>query len=321
MRGATDCAKRLKSLVNSLRNKHGRVPPVQVGDPITQLVVGILTRDMPEPKAYEALERLKSLVVDYNELRVIPAIELAEHLGDFNDARLKAEDIGRALNWIFAREHDVSLDHLLEASQRDTLAYLARVEGLEPYTIARIRLLGLKQRAFPLDEAMWAYARQMKVVNPKSPLDEAQQFIERHVPEDQLLEIFALMRKAAWTELGTAVRKRKVGRIQSAPPDRTTRNMLQAIASGQVIDADDDLPPELALDGGLEGEIAPEALVEEAEKPRTKKGAKAPKPAKLAKGGASPARAAKLRAKPSGRHAAKPTPKPAKSKRAPAKSR
>lgn len=317
MRGATDCAKRLKSLVNSLRNKHGRVPPVQVGDPITQLVVGILTRDAPEPKAYEALERLKSLVVDYNELRVIPAIELAQQLGDFNDARLKAEDIGRALNWIFAREHDVSLDHLLEASQRDTLAYLARVEGLEPYTIARIRLLGLKQRAFPLDEAMWAYARQMKIINPRSPLDEAQQFIERHVPEEQLLEVFALMRKVAWSEFGTGVRKRQVERIQSAPPDRTTRNMLQAIASGQVIDADDDLPPELALDGGLEGEVAPEALVEEAEAPKSRKGAKSAKRARHAKGAAPPARTAKPRAKAAGKSA----PRTAKPKRTPAKSR
>lgn len=311
MRGATDCAKRLKSLVNSLRNKHGRVPPVQVGDPVTQLVVGILTRDTPEPKAYEALERLKSLVVDYNELRVIPAIELAEQLSEFNDARLKAEDVGRALNWIFAREHDVTLDHLIGASQRDTLAYLSRVEGLEAYTIARIRLLGLKQKAFPLDEAMWAYAKQMKVVNPKSPLDEAQQFIERQIPEDQLLEVFALIRKAAWAEFGAAVRKQQVERIQSAPPDRTTRNMLQAIAAGQVIEADDDLPPELALEGGLDGEIAPDAATEEAEAPKPRKGSKAARPSKPARGAAATVRAGKARTKSSARSAAR-TAKPRK---------
>lgn len=317
MRGATDCAKRLKSLVNSLRNKYGRVPPVQVGDPVTQLVIGILTRDTPEPKAYEALERLKSLVVDFNELRVIPAIELADQLGEFNDARLKAEDIGRALNWIFAREHDVTLDHLTDASQRDTLAYLSRVEGLEAYTIARIRLLGLKQKAFPLDEAMWAYAKRMKVINPKSPLDEAQQFIERHIPEDQLLEVFALMRKAAWAEFGTAVRKQQVERIQSAPPDRTTRNMLQAIAAGQVIEADEDLPPELALEGGLDGEIAPEIVAEEAEAPKPRKGSRATRPAKPARSAAAPARAAKPRAK----GPAKSTPRSAKPKKAATKSR
>ncbi len=319
MRGATDCARRLKSLLNSLRNKHGRVPAPQAGDAITQLVLGILTRDTPESKAVDALERLKLLVVDFNELRVIPPIELAEHLGDFNDARLKAEDIGRALNSIFAREHLVTLDHLVGASQRDVATYFARVEGLEPYTIARVRLLGLQQHAFPLDEAMWAYAKQVKIINPKSPLDEAQQFLERHVPADQTAEAFALLRKAAWAEFSTAVRKRQVERIQSTPPDRTTRNMLQAIAAGQLVEPEDDLPPELALEGGLEGETGPEAAPVESDSAKPKKLSKPAKPAKSAK----PAKAAKK--EPPAARPAKPAPKPARKparpKRATAKSR
>lgn len=315
MRGATDCARRLKSLTNSLRNKLGRITAPTVGDPVTQMLLGILTRDAQESKAIEGLERLKLLVVDYNELRVIPPIELAEHLDDFTEMRLKAEDITRSLNAIFAREHEVTLDKLAEMSQRDAHAYLEKIDGLDPYTIARVRLLGLGHHALPLDEAMWAYARQTQIVSPKATLDEAQQFLERHVPADHALEVFAMLRKAAWQEFATAVRKRQVERIVSVPPDRTTRNMLQAIASGQVVEAEDDLPPELALEAGLGVEPGAESAIVEAPETKSKRRAKPAKAAAPSKPDA-PARTA-TRAKPARTPAAKPARRDAAARPAP----
>lgn len=238
MRGATRCAQRVKQLVRRLRSRLGRVQLPSVGDPIAQLILGIFSRDMPEPKAREALARLCTMVVDYNELRVIPPLELAHLVGDYPHVRIKCEDLSRALNRIFAIEHNVSLDRAAGLPRKDQLAYLNRIDGLEPYTRARIRLLGFGQHAIPLDEAMWAYARQKGIVDARCSLEEAQAFLERQVPEDQALEFFALLRKQAWNELGTLVRKQKVERILSVPPDRTSRNMLQQVAAG-TLDAPD----------------------------------------------------------------------------------
>lgn len=249
MRGATECAKRLKSFFGTLRSKLGKVSQPTLGDPVTQLLLGILSRDTLESKAAEGLDRLRGMVVDYNELRVIPPLELAEALHDFPDARLKAEDVSRALNSVFAREHTVSLERLADWSKRDALAYLQKIDGLEPYTVARIRLLGLRHHAIPLDEAMWAAARAAEIVNARCPLDEAQQFIERQIPEESALEFVALLKKHAWDEHGAAVRKARVARITSTPPDRTTRNMLQMVAAG--------LSPDLAGATDAEGATAP----------------------------------------------------------------
>jgi hypothetical protein len=234
MRGATDCAKRLKSLFNSLRSRLGKVAHPPATDPITQLILGVLTRDVPEAKASEGLERLRGMVVDYNELRVIPPIELAQVLGDFPDSRLKCEDISRALNAIFAQEHTISLDRLTSLPKRDVLAILDELDGLEPYTRARIRLLGLHLHAIPLDEAMWAAARAQGIVDPKCGLAEAQAFLERHVADEDALEFVALLRKHAWAECGAAVRKHEVERILSVPPDRTSRNMLQQVSAAAL---------------------------------------------------------------------------------------
>jgi endonuclease III len=266
MRGATDCAKRLKLLFNSMRTRLGKPGPLPAGDPVTQLILGILSRDTPESKASEGLDRLRAAVVDYNELRVVPPIELAELISDFPDARLKCEDISRALNAIFAQEHAVSLDRLSGLPRKEVIAYLSKIDGLEAYTRARIRLLGFQQHAIPLDEAMWATARRDEIVSSKCPLEEAQQFLERQIAEEDAREFVALFKKYAWSEMGAAVRRGEVARIRSIPPDRSTRNMLQmvSLASGEPVPGDADEMTELEpgdellatsiSEGGPEGE-------------------------------------------------------------------
>ncbi|MBN2448219.1 MAG: hypothetical protein JXO22_15935 [Phycisphaerae bacterium] len=248
MRGATECARRLKKYFGALRAKLGKVNKPTNTDAPTQLIFGILSRDVPESKAREALDKLRGTVVDFNELRVTPPIELAEILGDYPDARMKGEDIVRALNKVFAREHAVTLDALLDMSKKDMTAYLNEIDGLEGYTRARIRLLGLGKHAVPLDEAMWALARREKIVDSKCSLDDAQAFLERQITEEEALEFFALLHEEAWAEMGDAVRAGECERITSIPPDRTTSHMLQDVAPAPV--------PSVEVDESADAETA-----------------------------------------------------------------
>lgn len=244
MRGATQCARRLKKLFSSLQSKLGKVGAPAGGEPVTQMILGILSRDVPESKAREALDRLRGMVVDYNELRVIPPIELAEMLGDYPDVRLKSEDISRSLNKVFMRNHIVNLDELKDLSRKEARVILEQIDGLEAYTRARVQLLGLHQHAIPLDEVMWAFARRSAFVDRRCPLEEAQAFLERQIPEEDALEFTALLKRQAWTEMGAKARGREVEQILSVPPDRTARNMLQIFgAAAEKAEPDIDEPP------------------------------------------------------------------------------
>jgi len=157
---------------------------------------------------------------------------LIEMVGDVPDARRKCEDLSRSLNSVFAIEHDVSLERLRGMSRKDAIAYLDRIDGLDAYVRARVRLYGLQQHAIPLDEAMWAYARKTEIVHPKCALEEAQAFLERRIPEAEAIEVVGLLEKQAWAEMGGLVRRGEVEKITSVPPDRTTRHMLRMVASG-----------------------------------------------------------------------------------------
>lgn len=281
MRGATECAKRVKQLFSSLRSRLGKVGHPPATEPITQLILGILSRDTPESKASEGLERLRGMVVDYNELRVIPPIELAGILGDFPDARLKCEDISRALNGVFALEHGTSLERLADLPKKEVVALLEKIDGLEAYTRARIRLYGLGHHAIPLDEAMWATARAEGIVDPRCPLPEAQQFLERQVSEDDTLEFAALLKRHAWNEMGAAVKRGEVERILSVPPDRTSRNMLQMVMPSAGVPMVDETGDEAEA----EAELLPEPELDEAEGKHAtaRRSAKAGRPAPAAK--------------------------------------
>jgi len=231
MRGATECARRRKTLFSSLRAKLGKLSPPAAAAPSTHLILGILSRTAPASKPRAALDRIRSVVVDYNELRVIPAIELAEMLGEYPDVRLKCEDISRALNKVFALRHAVTLDDVVDMPRKEGRALLEQLDGLEPYSRARIRLLGLQQHAIPLDEAMWAYACREGIVDARCSLEEAQAFLERRISEEEALEFVALLNRQAWSEMGAAVRRGECARITSVPPARTARNMLQAVGA------------------------------------------------------------------------------------------
>lgn len=261
MKGATQCAKRLKQLMRKLKVSGAKVPRSPHEDVLDQMILGIFSRDVPETRAVTAMGRLRNNVVDYNELRVVSAIEMAEIVGGLPGARIKCEDLSRALNRIFAKEHCVSLDGLASMSKKDMLAYLDDLDGLEAYTRARMRLFGLGKHAVPLDAAMWAYARKMEIVDTACELDEAQAFLERQVSEKDAQAFFAVVRKKAWTEMGAAVRKGAVEEICSIPPDRTTRNMLQMVAGGMtdttVGTRPDAAPPAETPDKGAPASSAP----------------------------------------------------------------
>lgn len=307
MRGATDCARRLKKAVRTLRARYGNLTAPPAGDPLAQLILGVFTRDMPEARAHEVIERIRSMVVDYNELRVTSPRELAEFVGDYPDAWTKCEDLSRALNRIFAIRHDVSLEWMMSASKKEVREFLARIDGLEPYTRARLRLLALRQHAFPLDEAMWAWARQQRIVDDKCTLEEAQAFLERQVSDKEALEVYLLIRKQAWTELGTAVRKHDVERIRSVPPNRSSRNMLRPMRPDGSTDADDASDADLAevSDDGASTTAA-----------RRGSARKRPPTSAVAKSEASRARVAKSVAAPVASRAAAGKSRPSRSRKA-----
>ena len=77
MKHGTEYAKRIKRLHQTLVKKHGKPAASEPTDPIEQMLIGILAVDSTAAKAAAVYRKLTQRMVDLNELRVTPAIELA----------------------------------------------------------------------------------------------------------------------------------------------------------------------------------------------------------------------------------------------------
>jgi len=119
---------------------------------VHELVVACLSWNAPRAGVADALARLREIVVDYNELRVMLPDEAAglitpkDPLGEARFSRMRS-----ALNEIFQRENGITLAHLREENKRDAKAYLESLPGLPAYAANRVALVGCAVHVFPVD--------------------------------------------------------------------------------------------------------------------------------------------------------------------------
>ena len=182
MKHGSEYAKRVKRLYNRLRRDSNKSPRVNQTDPLEQLILGILARDVSESKAQAVYARLMGSVVDLNDLRVTPWIEVAEMLSDdLPDAENRARTLVGVLNAIYDRCASVTLSFLRGKPVREARDYLRSLPGIDEYTAARVVLLGLGGHAIPIDETTLQVFRQEELVGPEATLPEVQSFLERHI--------------------------------------------------------------------------------------------------------------------------------------------
>src|SRR5579862_3349248 len=87
----------------------------EAADPLARLIRAFLEYDCDDARSTVAERKIMENMVDFNELRVTPAIELAALLGvryPFAESRCSA--LHRTLQSIFDREHHMRLDPIKE---------------------------------------------------------------------------------------------------------------------------------------------------------------------------------------------------------------
>lgn len=194
MKQGTAYAKRIRQLHHELLKQHGKPPPVDPGDPIEQLLIAILATDCTDSKAVAAYTKLRQQMVDLNEMRVTPAIELAEMFASsLPDAEDKARRIVSVLNDIRRRQDTLDLSFLAQRSRREARDYLESLVGADRFAAARVVLLCLGGHAIPVDNLTLYVLRKEKLVNPTADLAEVQSFLERNVAAADAVEFVMLL--------------------------------------------------------------------------------------------------------------------------------
>jgi hypothetical protein len=158
-------------------------------DPMVhELVRAFLMWDAPRAGVGAGLARLRSGVVDYNELRVCLPGELTALLGArYPNGGERCLRLRAALNEIFRRENGLVLAQLKDEPKRAARAYLDSLPGMVGFVAARVALVGCEAHAFPVDRTLLALLEAGGAVEPGLDPDAASSRLERAVRAGEAL--------------------------------------------------------------------------------------------------------------------------------------
>jgi endonuclease III len=163
----------------------------EASDPLARLIRAFLEYDCDEARASVADRKITDAMVDFNELRVTPAIELAALLGvryPFAESRCSA--LHRTLNSIFDREHQMRLDRLKEMKKSEIRPYFQSLAGITPYVEAAVCVDAFGVPAAPVDTKLLLWLISKDVLPEGTDIKSAQHVIEKHLKSTEAEEFF-----------------------------------------------------------------------------------------------------------------------------------
>jgi len=184
---------RWRQVLRRLEKQHGRPEPAARRPPLEQLILGLLSDQTSERKAVQALRRLQTDFVDFNEVRVTRPNDLAAAIHMVADPQAKAKRILRVLHQLFLRNACVTLEFLTRLPLDQARGFLEQLDGVDARTVATVVLLSLGGSALPADAALVRIAKRIGLVGRAWHAEQVQQVLEDAIPADDKFAFYRLM--------------------------------------------------------------------------------------------------------------------------------
>lgn len=169
-----------------------RIP--EPDNPLRRLAIAILGVRCGDAEAQRAINRALTTLVDWNEIRVSSAFELNKAMGNtIFQGTQQCQRLIYALQAIFDRENQLSLDLLWGLGRREARHYLEPLPGVDEYVVASVLLWSLGGHAVPVNDKLLKVLREADLVHPSADRAEVQSFLERHIGAADAKEFCLIM--------------------------------------------------------------------------------------------------------------------------------
>jgi len=145
---------------------------------LDELMFAILVMGNSMRRAEQALNALQERYVNWNEVRVTGANDLAEAIGIVDDADGKAIRIRAALSGVFGKEHQLSLETWQNWEPDRVAARLAGVPSIGAGIGARVAAFSFGVECFPVDRHMGRLASRVGLIQDARATDRLRRIIE-----------------------------------------------------------------------------------------------------------------------------------------------
>jgi len=172
---------------------------------LNELVFSMLLWEASIEHARKAADRVRSELVDLNELRVCTADELSSILGSRMPRSLeRAARLILVLNTIYDRHNTLSLASFHDMNKKEVQDYLSGIDGLPIYASARVVLLGLNWHAIPLDDRLARLLGSQGIISAGSDLVQQSQELERGIRASDALQTYTIIEHWSQKQRGSS---------------------------------------------------------------------------------------------------------------------
>jgi endonuclease III len=210
MKNGKEYSKKVQKLYRSLKRKFPAAQKVTYDEPVDALVYAIISAELSEPATQSAIKKLADYFVDWNDLRISRAEEIAEAIGpETPAARDIASALTTALRAVFGKYNMVSLKALSKMSKRPAKGILEKIEGVNRFVVDFCMLTSLHGHAIPLTKKMIEYLKSSELVHAGADEQEIEGFLARQIPAENAYEFYSLLRRESEAHKARGKKKAK----------------------------------------------------------------------------------------------------------------
>jgi len=167
-----------------LLDYYGEPSPRERRDPLSELVVTILSQNTADVNTARAYRALRQRFPTWEEVLAAPVGELEDAIRVAGLANTKAPRIHRILEELQEERGGLDLGFLNHMSAEEAKAYLTGLHGVGPKTAACVLLFSLHIPALPVDTHVHRVSLRVGLVPPKSTPAKTEELLEAMLPPE-----------------------------------------------------------------------------------------------------------------------------------------
>lgn len=173
-------------MIAILDEAYGRAPAQPSHDPMTELVLTLLSQHTSDHNSGRAMHNLLATFPDWAAVLAAPTAAVEEAIRPGGLAPTKSKRLQALLAEVQARTADFDLSSLETMPLEEAKAWLRSLPGVGPKTAACVLLFALGRPALPVDTHVERVAKRLGLVPPRMPAAQAHVALEAQLTPDEV---------------------------------------------------------------------------------------------------------------------------------------
>ncbi len=175
-----------REIIDLLRPEYGDLSGRCHDDPMSELVMTILSQNTSDTNSGRAFSRLLVRFPNWETVMAADPMAIEEAIQSGGLARVKAPRIKAIAEEVWNRLGSFDLSFLREMPLEEAKGWLRSLPGVGPKTAACVLLFGLGRPALPVDTHVHRVAKRLGLIPPGTSAAEAHELLEATLQPDEV---------------------------------------------------------------------------------------------------------------------------------------